>query len=60
MTHFARIHHVAGDVAQDILDARVSVGCQGGAPVEVSVRDLLREVPCLLLLATLIGALVFV
>jgi hypothetical protein len=43
-----------------VLDAPVNAGCQYGRPVEVTVRDILAEAPCFLVLAAIIGAIVFI
>lgn len=37
-----------------LLDARISVGHQFGVPVVVTVRQVLRQTPCLLLMGALV------
>ena len=43
-----------------LLDAPVCVGRQLGEPVEVRVRDLLLEAPSFLVIAAMVGALIFI
>ena len=50
---------VPGGLAR-FLDARLCLGMQFGTPVEVTVRQALRQTPCLFLMAALIGLALFI